>query len=159
MILSHVDTSMTTLHESHWKTPNLEDLYLDFCNSVWPHLYTVGNIFQLAKTFQKTPKSKNAQKCLKNEFFLYTWLSLKETRVWHTTCQLYNPRVLLYVTFCTRNMRVFFVYATMVFSNPRMPLKTVKKHAFWNSGSLGSYATDSFSCNYFVFAPNSSLSI
>ena len=49
--------------------PNLEDPYIEFCNSVWPHLYTIEKILQLAKTFRKTPKFENAQKYPKNEFF------------------------------------------------------------------------------------------
>ena len=66
MIPSHVDTSMTTLHEKSLnvtkKTPKLEDPYLQLCNSIWPHLYTIGMISLLAKTFKKTPKYENAQK-------------------------------------------------------------------------------------------------
>ena len=77
MISSHVDTSWKSLKVIE-KTPNLEDLYIEFCNSVWPHLYTVGNWFQLAKTFQKTPRSKNAKKYCKNDFFMSIRLSLRK---------------------------------------------------------------------------------
>ena len=174
MFSSHVDTSMTTLHEKSLKvtekTPNLEDPYLEFCNSIWPHLCTVGKIFLLAKTFQKTPKSENAQKYHKNEFFVCTRLSLKETRV-RTRLALYNTRVrmrvaiynshvrLMYMNFCIGILRMPPCVHDCCFCNPRTPPKNVKKHVFWISGSLGSYATDSFSFKYFVFTPNSSLSI
>ena len=77
MISSHVDTSWKSLKFTK-KTPKLEDPYIEFYNSVWPHLYTIGKVFQLAKTFQKTPKSENAQKYPKNEFFfMCTWVSLR----------------------------------------------------------------------------------
>ena len=105
----HDNTSWKSLNVIE-KTPNLEDLYLEFCHSVWPHLCTVGKVFQLAKTFQKTPKSENAQKYPKNEFFClyvgclkanprmirellsfvpadvkgcsYTWLAVLETHIY-----------------------------------------------------------------------------
>ena len=51
------------------KTPNLEDPYLELCNSIWPHLYTIGKVSELAKTFLKTPKSENFYKYPKNEIF------------------------------------------------------------------------------------------
>ena len=56
--------------------------------------------------------------------------------------------------------RVYLLlYATIVSATPVRLLKMSKKYEFWILGSLGSYPTDSFSCNYFVFAPNSSLNI
>ena len=91
MISSHVDTSWKSLKVTK-KTPNLEDPYLEFCNTAWPHLYTVGNLFQLAKTFQKTPKSENAQKYPKNEFFDVYAGFLKETRV-RMRVAIYNSHV------------------------------------------------------------------
>ena len=75
----HNDTSLKVTK----KTPNLEDPYLEFCNFVWPHLCIVGKIFLLAKTFQKTPKSENAQKCPKNEFLMCTRLSLRKPAYVH----------------------------------------------------------------------------
>ena len=47
---------MSTLPWRHFKRvtekiPNLEDPYLEFCNSIWPHLYIIGKISVLAKTF------------------------------------------------------------------------------------------------------------
>ena len=96
------------------KTSILEDPYLEFYNSVWPHLYTVGNLFQLAKTFQKTPTFENAQKYPKNEFLMCMRISLKETHVC-TRVAIYNSRVCLkYVTFLHCNLRVLLVYATVV---------------------------------------------
>ena len=105
----HDDTSWKSLK----KHLNLEDLYLEFCYFVWPHLCTVGKIFLLAKTFQKTPKSENAQKDLKNEFFflymtclkanpcmirdllsvvpayaMYTWLYVLATRIYFSCMRL-----------------------------------------------------------------------
>ena len=131
MIPSHVDTSITTLHEkSLKKTPNLEDLYLKFCNSIWPHLYTIGNIFLLAKTSRRHQSLKIPRNTLKMSFFVYTRLALKETRVWHATCQLYNLRVILYATLYTRNPRILFMYVTVVFNNLCMPLKNVKNMPF-----------------------------
>ena len=73
----HDDTSWKSLKVIE-KTPNLEDPYLEFCNSVWPHLYTVRKVFQLAKTSQKTPKSENAKKYPQNYFLMCTWLSLRK---------------------------------------------------------------------------------
>ena len=91
----HDDTSWKSLK----KKPNLEDPYLEFCHFVWPHIYTVGKIFLLAKTFQKTPKTENAQKYPKSEFLMCTQISLKETHV-RTWVAIYNSRVCLkYATF------------------------------------------------------------
>ena len=161
--MSHVDTSMTTLHEKSLKviekTPNLEDLYLEFCNFVWPHLYTIGKVFMLAKTFQKTPKSENVQKYPKKEYFDVYASFLKETHI-RTWLDIYNTHVhLKYVTFYIATCVYLLVYVTIVSATRKRLLKMSKKYVFWNSGSLGSYATNSFSCNYFVFDPNSSLSI
>ena len=78
----HDDTSWKSLNITE-KTPNLEEPYLEFFNFVWPHLYTVGNIFQLDKTFQKTPKSQNAQKYPKNEFLTCMQLSLRKPTYVH----------------------------------------------------------------------------
>ena len=145
------------------KTPNLEDIYLEFCNSIWPHLYTVGNTFMLAKHFQKTPKFENAQKFPKNEFFLSirdfplrkpayvrNLLYIIPTYIREL---LYTWKFLYWKPACIPRVR------DCCFCNPRTPLKNVKKYKFWISSSLGSYATNSFSCNYFVFTPNSSLTI
>ena len=164
-LLSHDFVACRHFHDdTSWKvtkkTPNLEETYLEFCNSVWPHLHTVGKIFLLAKTFQKTPKSENAQKYPKNEFFLSICdFSLRKPTYIHDLLPAYI-RELLYIRdflywkpACIPHVRDYCFY------NPCTPIKNVKKHVFWNSGSLGSYATDSFSCNYFVFAPNSSLTI
>ena len=128
---------MSTLPWRHFmkfieKIPNLEDPYLEFYNSVWPLVCTVWNKFQLAKTFQKIRKSENAQKYHKNDLFYVHVSFLKETHV-RTWLSIHNTRVHLQ--------------------------KMSKKYVFQNLGSLGSYATDSFSCNYFAFDPNSSLSI
>ena len=96
------------------KTPKLEDWYLELCNSVWPQLYTVGNIFLFAKTFQKTPKSEHAQKYPKNEFFDVYASFLKETHV-HTRLAIYNTRVhLKYVTFCIDTRVYLLTYETVV---------------------------------------------
>ena len=88
------------------KTPNLEDPYLDFCNSVWPHLCIVGKIFLLAKTFQKTPKSENSQKYTKNEFLICTSVFI------------YNSRVRLkYATFCIAT-RMYSSCTRLLFLQP-----------------------------------------
>ena len=88
--LSYVFVACWHFHDNtSWKvtekTPNLEDPYIEFCNSIWPHLYTVGNIFLLAKHFQKTPKSENAQKCPKMSFLsireLLSMIATYDTRV------------------------------------------------------------------------------
>ena len=139
----HDDTSWKVTE----KKPNLEYPYLDFCNSIWPHIYAIRNIFQLSKNFHRTPKYENAQKYPKNEFLMCTQLSLKETRV-RTRVAIYNSRVRLkYVTFLHFNPRLLLVYATVVSTTHIHLLKMSKKYEFWNLGSLGSYATDSFSCN------------
>ena len=73
---------------------------------------------------------------------------------------LYNTHVhLKYMNFYIATHLYLLMYATVVSATHVRLLKMSKKYIFWNSGSLGSYATDSFSCNYFVFDPNSSLSI
>ena len=64
----HDDTSRKSLKVTK-KTPDLDDPYLELCNSVWPHLCTVRNTSMLAKTFQKTPKSEISQKYPKNDLF------------------------------------------------------------------------------------------
>ena len=93
------------------KTPNLEESYLELCNSVWPHICTVGKVFVSTKTFQKTPKSKNAQKYPKNEFFDVYVSFLKETRV-RMRLSLYNSHVRLkYATFCIATHIYLLVYA------------------------------------------------
>ena len=163
MFSSHVDTSMTTLHEKSLKviekTTNLEDPYLEFYNSVWPQFYTIGKVFLLAKTFSMTLKSKNAYKYPKYEFFYVYASFLKETHV-HMRVAIYNSHVCLkYMTFYIATHVYLLMYATVVSATSVRLLKMSKKYVFWNSGSLGSYATDSFNCNYFVFEPNSSLSI
>ena len=138
------------------KTPNLEDPYIEFSNSIWTCLYMFGKVFLLANHFQKTTKSKNAQKYPKNEFFDVYVSFLKETCV-RMRISLYNSHVRLkYATFCIATHIYLLVYVTVVSAiGVRLP-KMQKKYVFWNPGSLGSYATDSFSCNYFVFNPNSS---
>ena len=68
------------------KIANLEDPYIEFYNSIWSHLYTVGKVFMLAKTFQKTPKSENAQKYPKNEFFDVYAGFLKENPHTYVSC-------------------------------------------------------------------------
>ena len=73
----HDDTSWKVT-KSHWKTPNLEDPYLEFCNSIWPHFYTIGKIFLLAKTCYKTPRSENAQNTLKMSFLMCMRVSLRK---------------------------------------------------------------------------------
>ena len=65
--LSHDSVVCRHFHDdTSWKvtkkTPKLEDPYIEFCNSIWPHPCTVGNIFMLAKTLLQTPKSKNSHK-------------------------------------------------------------------------------------------------
>ena len=160
MFSSHVDTSMTTLHEKSLKvtekTPNLEDPYIELYNFVWPHLYAIAKIFQLSKTFQQTWKSENSQKYPKNEFLICTWLSIKETRIC-TRVAIYNSHIhLKYMNFLHCNPCVILVYATIVSATRVRLLKMSKKYEFWILGSLGSYATNSFNCNYFVFAPISS---
>ena len=65
------------------KTPNLEDPYIELYKSIWSHLCTVGNIFLLAKPFQKTPKSENAQKYPKMSFLMCTQVSLRKPTYVH----------------------------------------------------------------------------
>ena len=96
---------------------------------------------------------------LKMTFFDVYASFLKETRIC-TRLAIYNTHVCLkYVTFYIVTHVYLLVYATVVSATRVHLLKMSKKYVFLNSGSLGSYATDSFSCNYFVFDPNSSLSI
>ena len=95
----------------------------------------------LAKTLQKTQKSKNAQKYPKNEFFVCIRLSLEETRV-RTRLALYNTRVrtrvaiynirvhLMYTTLCIGNPHVFLVYATLVSATRICLLKMSKNMSF-----------------------------
>ena len=73
----HDDTSWKSLKVIE-KTPNLKDPYLEFCNSVWPHLYTVGKVFVLAKTFQKTWKSEMPKSTPKISFLMCMWVSLRK---------------------------------------------------------------------------------
>ena len=150
MISSHVDTSWKSLKVTE-KTPILEDPYLEFCNSIWPHFYTVGKVFQLAKTFQKTPKFENAQKYLKMHFFVYAWLSLCATRASLTTLVFCKSRMHIFTGCSCVNSRIMRGLSSCIVVNLFLNIKTLK-HAF--RVSLGSYTTDSFSCNYFVFAPN-----
>ena len=153
MIPSHVNIFMTTLHEIHWKS-------LKRHLSWRTHILSFGKVFPFAKTFQKTPKSENAQKYPKKmSFFVCTRLSLRQTRI-RTRVAIYNSCVRLkYATFCIATRVYLLVYATVVSATHVRLLKMSKNYLFWNSGSLGTYATDSFSCNYFVFDPNSSLNI
>ena len=93
---------------------------------------------------------------LKMSFFYVYAGFLKETRIcmW---ISIYNTRVRLkYVTLYIATYTYLLVYMTFVFETHVRLLKMSKKYVFWNLSSLGSYATDSFSCNYFVFDPNSS---
>ena len=104
------------------KTPKLEDPYLYLCNSILPHLYTIGKVLQLDKNFQKTPKYENAQKYPKNEFFDVYMSFLKETRV-RMRVAIYNSHICLkYATFyiTTRVCDCFFC-------NSHMPPENVKK--------------------------------
>ena len=81
---------------------------------------------------------------------------LKETHV-RTRVSIYNSRVCLkYVTFCIETHVYLIVYVTVV-SVTHVRLLKMSKNTYL--GSLGSYANDSFNCNYFVFDPKYSLSI
>ena len=81
---------------------------------------------------------------------------LKETHVCMRVA-IYNSRMhLKYMTFYIETRVYLLVYATIVSATQVHLLKMSKNYMFWNSGSLGSYATNSFNCNYFVFNPNTS---
>ena len=115
---------MSALHESHWKSLKKNPTwrtYIEFCNFVWPHLYTVGNIFLLTKTFQKTPKSENAQKYPKNEFFCL-----------YTTCLKANPWMI-------REL-LSFVPADIKICSYTW-LSVLATHVYFSYTQLSSYAT------------------
>ena len=126
---------MSTLPWRHFmkvteKTPKLEDPYLEFCNSIWPHLYTVRKVFLLAKTFHKTPKFENAHKYPKNEFFDVYTSFLKETHV-HTRVAIYNSHVhLKYANFYIETHVYLLVYVT-VFSTTRVRLLKMSKNMYF----------------------------
>ena len=171
MISSHVDTSMMTLHEKSlkkhltWRTHILS--FVASFELIYMPLEIYFSWLKLSRRHQSLKMPKNT---LKMSFFVYTQLSLKENRV-HTRLALYNTCIrtwvaiynshvrLIYMTLCIGNLRMPPRVRECCFWNPRTPPENVKKQFFWISGSLGSYATDSFSCNYFVFTPNSSLTI
>ena len=70
----------------------------------------------LAKTFQKTPKSEDAQKYPKNEFFDVCASFLKETRV-RTRLAIYNTHVCLkYMNFFIATGVYLLVYVTVVYA-------------------------------------------
>ena len=78
---------------------------------------------------------------------------LKATRVC-TRVAIYNSRVCLkYVTFYIETHVYLLMYVIVVSATRVRLLKMSKKYEFLKFGSLGSYATHSFSCNYFVFDP------
>ena len=80
---------------------------------------------------------------------------LKETRVC-TLLAIYNTCICLkYTTFFSETY-IFLLHMQLMSLQPAYSSQKCKKYVFQNSGSLGSYAIDSFSCNYFVFNPNSS---
>ena len=115
--------------------------------------------FSSLKLSRRHQSLKMARNTLKMSFFYVYACFLMETRI-RTQVAIYNSRVRLkYATFCIATRIYLLVYATVVSATRVHLLKMSKKYIFWNSSSLGSYATDSFSCNYFVFDPNSSLTI
>ena len=100
---------------------------------------------------------------LKMRFFYVYASCLKETRVLYATC-LYNTRVYLenatifiathvsYTSICIAT-RVYLLHTRLM---SLQPVYSCEKYVFLSLGSLVSYATDSFSCNQFVFDPISS---
>ena len=119
----HDDTSWKSLKFTE-KTPNLEDPYIAFCKSVWPHIYTVGKVFLLVKTFQKTPKYENSQKYLKNAFFLYSWLSLCATRESLATLVFYNSWMHIFEGFSCRNSQIIRGLSSFIVTNLFLNIKT-----------------------------------
>ena len=134
------------------KTPNLEDPYVEFCNSIWPLICIFGKVLLLAKTFWKTQNSENSQKYPKNDIFYAHVSFLKETRMLYMTC-LYNTCVYPENANICIETHVYLLHMQLM---SLQPMCSCQKYIFWNSSSLVGYAIDSFSCNYFVFDPISS---
>ena len=120
---------MKTLHGGQWKTPILEGPYVEFCNSVWPLLYTIGKVSKSDKNFQKTPKSENSQKYPKNDIFYVYASFLKETRVFHllyascstwysripSICDYFHCNPQIICDYCYCNLHMSLEYATVIF--------------------------------------------
>ena len=91
--------------------------------------------------------SENSHKYHKNEIFYVHMSFLKETRVLHVTC-LYNTHVY------PKNVNICIETCIYPLNTRLMSLKPAcsscrceKKEVSQSLGSLGGYATDSFSCN------------
>ena len=125
----HDDTSWKSLKVTE-KTPILEDTYLEFCTSIWPHIYTVGKVSVLAKIFWNIVKSENSQKYPKNEF-VYVYVSfIKETCI-RMRVAIYNSHVCLkYATFWIAAHVYLLVYATVVSATHVRLLKMSKNTYF-----------------------------
>ena len=84
----------------------------------------------LPKNFQKTPKTENAQKYPKNEFFDVYTSFLKETHV-RTRVAIYNnPVCLKYMTLCIATHVYLLVYVTVVSATHVRLLKMSKNMYF-----------------------------
>ena len=143
---------MSTLPWLHFmkvteKAPILEDPYLEFCNSVWPLLYTVGKVFESEKPSQKTPKYENSQKYPKNENL---W------PICDFSFMVPTNFTFVFVNVVTVTCEYRLEFTTVVTATCKYVLYMPKMDVFQILASLGGYATDSFSCNYFVFDPISS---
>ena len=168
MISSHVDTSMMTLQKSHWKTPNLEGTYLEFCNFVWPLLCTIWKVSKLEKISRRIQSLKIPRSTEIWAYLTYSRLGLHGTHVFHlctrefpsmlpTNTQNYyfihdfyaskpvNPFVFTTLINATRNYHFAFV---IVFIVTREYVLYISKMDFSQIlGSLGGYTTNSFGCN------------
>ena len=85
---------------------------------------------------------------------MYTRVTLRKP-VCCTQIVMYNTHVFpKYVTIYIATHAYLLAFKWLLSLQPvYASWKCQNKYVFLNSGSLGSYATDSFSCNYFVFEP------
>ena len=135
MFLSHVDTSMMTLHEKSlkkhltWRTRILS--FVTPFDLIFVPLEIYFSYLKLSSRHQSLKMPKNT---LKMSFFcLYVTCLKANPRMIRDLLSIipaYVRELLIYTTFYTNNPRVFLVYATIVSTTHVRLLKMSKKYVF-----------------------------